>query len=189
MMTIRVAPFGFEPGDRGVDLGHRLVVSGGVAAVERPRHFRLRHQRAFVFERTENAAVERARPRALAVQIDDAETLQIGGRRRAGEAWRQAAAPRASTQRKHKAMIRRQFMLLRLSVAMSRITMRLRCSDGLAPITRRFAPARDQAFAASSALTRTSIASTAAFAAASFCGSRERTTTLVLAALFSSMNG
>ena len=34
-----------------------------------------------------------------------------------------------------------------------------------------------------------SMASTACFAAASFSGSRERITTLVLAALFSSMNG
>ena len=42
---------------------------------------------------------------------------------------------------------------------------------------------------ASSAFTRTSIASTAALAAASFCASRERTTTLVLPQRPSSMNG
>ena len=43
---------GFEPGNGRVDLGHRLVVGGGVAPVERPRHFRRSYERAFILQRT-----------------------------------------------------------------------------------------------------------------------------------------
>ena len=40
---------GFQPGDGRIDLGHGLIVSRGIAAVERPRHFRRRDERAFIF--------------------------------------------------------------------------------------------------------------------------------------------
>ena len=71
---------GLEPGDRAIDLGHGLIVGRGVAAMKRPRHFGFGHQRALIFQRAEDAAVEAAGPRTLTVKKDDPETLQARGR-------------------------------------------------------------------------------------------------------------
>ena len=97
----------------------------------------------------------------------------------AKESAKERATERAiSTRAKTRATIRRRFMMANVT----------RSDGGMKDESRARLRRANQAFA-SSALTRSSIASIAAFAAASLCGSRERTTTLVLAALFSSMNG
>ena len=161
MMTMRLAPFCFEPRYRGVDLGHRLIISGGVAAVKRPRHFRLRHQRAFVFQRAENAAIETARPRRPCRA--DRRCRTLGDWRRLPR--RQNLAPAAAR------MTARRKALGRRSGANSCCHCRF-CWANRGPIARRrrsstiagICAAPDQTLApASSALTRTSIASTAAF--------------------------
>src|SRR5262249_31100431 len=47
---------------------------------ERPRHFRRRDQRAFFFQSIDDAAVERPRPAAFTMQVDDSKSAQIGSR-------------------------------------------------------------------------------------------------------------
>ena len=76
---------GLEPCGGGIDFRHRLLIGGAVFALERPGHFRRRHQRPLLRKRGKNAAVGRAGPGALAVQVDDADAVQVRGLRRGGE--------------------------------------------------------------------------------------------------------
>ena len=74
-----------EPGlveRRLLDLGHRLLVGRAVHAPQRPRHLRAHDLRPFGLERRRNAAVEGARPHALAVEEDDTHAAQARRRMR-----------------------------------------------------------------------------------------------------------
>ena len=78
-----------ESRDRSIDLGQRLIESRVIAAMKRPRHFWRRHERAFFFQGTQDAAVEGARPTAFSVQIDNAQSMQIGRRIGGGKSRRE----------------------------------------------------------------------------------------------------